>query len=76
METLDAAEEVSQKASVPKLVVMGFLVIWCPYVFVWFVRKPIYPRAFRIAAVTWAVFWCACLVFYIAVGGDRAPTAR
>lgn len=50
---------------------MGLLVAWCPYVFVWFVLKPAYPKAFRIAAVLWAIFFAACVVLYLALGGDR-----
>jgi hypothetical protein len=76
MQTFDAAAKDGKRASGLRLSIMGLLVLWCPYVFVWFVNKPIYPKVFRVAAIAWAIFWCACLVLYLAVGGDRAPYVR
>jgi hypothetical protein len=76
MQTFDAAVEGSRPAPGLRLLVMGLLILWCPYVFVWFVNKPSYPKAFRVAAVGWAVFQCACLILFLVVGGDRAPHAR
>lgn len=58
-------------ASTSKLILMGLLVLWCPYVFVWFVARPPYPKAFRAVAIGWAVFWSACAILYLAIGGDR-----
>lgn len=76
MQTFDAAHEQDKRASTLRLWVMGLLVMWCPYVFVWFVNKPIYPKAFRVAMISWATFWFACAVLYLAVGGHSIPSVR
>ena len=76
MQTFNAAHKHVQQASTLRLWTMGLLVLWFPYVFVWFVNKPMYPKAFRIAVTGWAIVWCACAVLYLAVGGDRVPYVR
>jgi hypothetical protein len=50
------------------MAVFGVLVFWAPYVFVWFVLRPGYPRWYRVAAIAWTVFWVGCAVIYIAAG--------
>jgi hypothetical protein len=62
------------KASAPKLATVGFLTLWFPHIFVWFIQKPEYPRTFRRFFNAWAIFWCGCAVLFFAVQfatGDR-----
>ena len=50
-----------------KLVVMAFLVFWMPFVFVWVIQKPDYPRAFRQSLTAWTIFWCSCALLFLIV---------
>jgi len=63
-----------REASKSKLATMGVLTILMPYVFVWFIQRPEYPRAFRRPLTCWAIFWCGCAVLYLIVNittGDQ-----
>lgn len=44
--TATPIDEAVPKASALKLAVMGFLTLWLPYIFVWFIQKPEYPPKF------------------------------
>jgi len=46
---------------------MAFLVLWLPFVFVWFVQKPQYPRAYRQLLTAWAVLWSLSAVLFLIV---------
>lgn len=51
-----------------KMLVFGILTLWMPYVFVWFVLKPTYPRWYRTILIAWAVFFVGCALIYIVLG--------
>lgn len=59
--------EAIPRASGLKLAVMGFLTLWCPFVFVWFIQKPEYPVAFRRVLTAWAILWCSWAVIFLIV---------
>ena len=62
----DAQESAETRSAAPwKMIVFGILTFWAPYVFIWFVLKPSYPRWYRILLISWAVFWTACALLYI-----------
>jgi len=65
--TATPIDEAVPKASALKLAIMGFLTLWCPYIFVWFIQKPEYPSTFRRAITAWAVFWCGCAALFFVV---------
>jgi hypothetical protein len=44
---------------------MGFLTLWCPYIFVWLIQGPEYPTTFRRVFTAWAIFWCGCAVLVL-----------
>ncbi len=48
-----------------KLVIMGFLVFWMPFAFVWFIQKSEYPLAFRRSLTAWAIFWCSSALLFL-----------
>lgn len=59
--------EGNSHASGLKLAVMGFLTLWWPFVFVWFIQKPEYPVGFRRVLTAWAILWCTCAVIFLIV---------
>ena len=70
----DLSDPEVPRASLLKLAGMGFLAFWIPYVFVWFIQKPEYPRLFRRSLTAWAIFWCSCAVLFFVVNfitGDQ-----
>ncbi len=67
MDSYDSDEHIG-RASTLRMIIFGVLVFWAPYVFIWFVLRPTYPKWYRVAAAIWAVFWVACIVIYIAAG--------
>jgi hypothetical protein len=72
--TTTPINEAMPKASLLKLAAMGFLTLWCPYVFVWFIQGPEYPTAFRRWFTGWAIFWCICAILFFIVNlvtGDQ-----
>jgi hypothetical protein len=60
-------DESTPRASPLRLAVMGFLTVWCPYVFVWFIQKPEYPTVFRRCLTAWAILWCCCAAVFLIV---------
>ena len=54
-------------ASTLRLTIMGFLTLWCQYVFVWLIQKPTYPKRFRQLLTLWAVVWGCCALLFFAV---------
>ena len=67
MMTANHQNEASLRPSGLKLVVMGFLTLWWPFVFVWFIQKPEYPVAFRRGFTAWAILWCSCAALFLIV---------
>jgi hypothetical protein len=65
--TLEAIQETKTKATWLTLVGMGFLTLFFPYVFVWFIQRPEYPKAFRWILSVWAVIWCGSAILFFAV---------
>jgi hypothetical protein len=53
-------ESITTSPSRLKLSVMAILVVLAPYVFVWLIQKPEYPKAYRQRLTAWAIFWCFC----------------
>jgi hypothetical protein len=67
-------KDTASRASGLKLAVMGFLVFWAPYTFVWLIQKPEYRRAFRRWLTGWSIAWCSCAIFFFVVNfttGDQ-----
>jgi len=60
--TRDAIPKVSSR----RLIAMGLLTVWFPYVFVWFIQKPAYPRGFPFWLTIWATFWIGSAVLFFA----------
>ncbi|MBG6121012.1 hypothetical protein IWY39_004889 [Sphingobium sp. JAI105] len=46
---------------------MGFLTLWFPYIFAWFIQKSEYPSTFPRAFTTWAIFRYGCAVMFFAM---------
>ena len=67
MERYASAQE-TDESSAPswKLVLFGVLTFWAPYVFVWFVLKPTYPRWYRLILIGWTVLWVSAVLLFIA----------
>ncbi len=53
--------EPTEKASTLRHIVLGALVLWAPYVFVWFVLGAKFHRAYRWTAIGWTIVWCVAL---------------
>lgn len=65
--TLEAIQETKTKATWLTLIGMGFLTLFFPYFFVWFIQKREYPKAFRWILSSWAVIWCGSAILFFAV---------
>jgi hypothetical protein len=66
MEPYVSAEE-RNESSAPlwKLVLFGVLPFWAPYIFVWFVLNPTYPKWYRLIVIGWTVAWVSFLLSLI-----------
>jgi Na+/melibiose symporter-like transporter len=67
MVTLKETEQTKRKASWLTLIGMGFLTLFLPYVFVWFIQNPEYPKGFRWILTSWAVIWFGSAILFFAV---------
>jgi hypothetical protein len=63
--------DATPKVTTRRLITMGLLTIWFPYIFVWLIQKPTYPRAFRYWLTVGATIWTssAILFFVINIAG-------
>jgi hypothetical protein len=59
--------DASKKASTRRLIAMGLLTVWFPYIFVWFIQSPAYPKSFRLGLTAWAVIWVSAAILFFAI---------
>ena len=67
-------ENIAPIPSKLKLRMMAVLVVLAPYIFVWFIQKPEYPKTYRQRLTAWAIFWCFCAAVVLVVNfitGDQ-----
>ena len=50
-----------------RLLMMGLLTVCFPYIFVWFIQKADYPRAFRLWLTLWSAIWISSAILFFGV---------
>ena len=60
-------KDVTPKVPTRRLITMGLLTFWFPYIFVWLIQKPTYPRAFRYWLTGWATIWASSAILFFAI---------
>lgn len=65
--TYSTSKEAAAPISTRRLLTMGLLTVWFPYIFVWLIQKPAYPKAFRFWLTLWSAIWISSAILFFAV---------